>query len=459
MMDSNSALLVNRFKFLNLVQQIAKMDLDSCVDAVGLDALAYRSTSFASLGHYSNIHSSTKHERHRQPPVNVLVHKIKEEKAPHRKVSNRSAFVGRAEPHVQEKQKVQWQDDVNVAASSLHEQLVPELVTLIQKPMSLRNHEISQPDADVGSTMGTTGMVPPSIRQQPTAISEYKPPLPNPPLERHTTSPDEATGVVRRQRPASFGTKPKPKPAAIPESVVHHVANVLKQLEGHSHLSQLPPVAPTAPASHKGASINTQNIATGTDSSPNASLSPGKVDVTANVADSNTVELVGLLNEMVGKMLDEHCTIDQRTVRSQQNEQVLTLATDTHQEKTVEIAADLILDRERRNVDRYIEVSDRLLAERDASLRPAVKSTGNRGVMRGNMPRTMLDSILLTKAETREVMRYNEQLWNTSSISQTLFGERLTATLLDDLFSEVMQEVQVALDEYVDGLVEYEMQT
>ena len=57
-----------------------------------------------------------------------------------------------------------------------------------------------------------------------------------------------------------------------------------------------------------------------------------------------------------------------------------------------------------------------------------------------------------------QYIAYNERLWNTSTTSQFVFAQRLTAALLEECWAEVMAEVDANMSEYVEGLVEHELQ-
>ena len=78
--------------------------------------------------------------------------------------------------------------------------------------------------------------------------------------------------------------------------------------------------------------------------------------------------------------------------------------------------------------------------------------------LRGTIPPEMIKSIRENKENVSEYVRYNEKLWNNSGVSQFVFAQRLTHALLTDLVDEVLDEVTSVLDQYVDGLVDYELQ-
>lgn len=77
---------------------------------------------------------------------------------------------------------------------------------------------------------------------------------------------------------------------------------------------------------------------------------------------------------------------------------------------------------------------------------------------RGKLPSALVEKLLAFRKDEVECIRFNESLWNTSSLSQHVFADRLAASLLDDLFEEVVGEVTSVLDEYVEGLAEHELQ-
>lgn len=100
--------------------------------------------------------------------------------------------------------------------------------------------------------------------------------------------------------------------------------------------------------------------------------------------------------------------------------------------------------------------------ERDAFAAPAVEEASplkpKSTRLRGTLPPEMVHSILHNKQIVSEYVRHNESLWNSSNISQHVFSERLTKALMDDLVDEVLDEVGELLDDYVEGLVSYELQ-
>lgn len=78
--------------------------------------------------------------------------------------------------------------------------------------------------------------------------------------------------------------------------------------------------------------------------------------------------------------------------------------------------------------------------------------------LRGTIPEAMRKRLLTARKEMIECITYNERQWNTSSISQFTFASRLTNTLAEDGFQEIFEEVVSIMDEYVDGLVDHELQ-
>ncbi|TPP41836.1 Nucleosome assembly protein (NAP) family protein [Leishmania donovani] len=77
---------------------------------------------------------------------------------------------------------------------------------------------------------------------------------------------------------------------------------------------------------------------------------------------------------------------------------------------------------------------------------------------RGEVPEAIVQRLCAYRMKNFQYIAYNERLWNTSSISQFVFAQRLTAALTEECWGEVMAEVGSIMDEYVDGLVDHELQ-
>ncbi|CAG9572732.1 conserved hypothetical protein [Leishmania major strain Friedlin] len=77
---------------------------------------------------------------------------------------------------------------------------------------------------------------------------------------------------------------------------------------------------------------------------------------------------------------------------------------------------------------------------------------------RGEVPEAIVQRLCAYRMNNFQYIAYNERLWNTSSISQFVFAQRLTAALIEECWSEVMAEVGSIMDEYVDGLADHELQ-
>ena len=76
----------------------------------------------------------------------------------------------------------------------------------------------------------------------------------------------------------------------------------------------------------------------------------------------------------------------------------------------------------------------------------------------GSVPSHVVERILASRADTLEFQRFNEQLYNTSNVSQYVFADRATNAILGDLVEEVLDEVAQLCDEFVDGLATHELQ-
>ncbi|CCW60805.1 unnamed protein product [Phytomonas sp. EM1] len=73
------------------------------------------------------------------------------------------------------------------------------------------------------------------------------------------------------------------------------------------------------------------------------------------------------------------------------------------------------------------------------------------------MPDSVVRRLLAHQHKAHEYISYSERQYNTSQVSQYLFTQRLTNTLLEDCFSEVVKEVERVMDDYILGLVEHEL--
>ncbi|ESL11835.1 hypothetical protein TRSC58_00406 [Trypanosoma rangeli SC58] len=76
----------------------------------------------------------------------------------------------------------------------------------------------------------------------------------------------------------------------------------------------------------------------------------------------------------------------------------------------------------------------------------------------GEIPRAIVERLQSFQKENHEYIRYTEKQWNTSHVTEQAFAQRLTETLVEDAFQEVLQEVGSILDTYVEGLVLHELQ-
>ncbi|KPA82666.1 hypothetical protein ABB37_02497 [Leptomonas pyrrhocoris] len=77
---------------------------------------------------------------------------------------------------------------------------------------------------------------------------------------------------------------------------------------------------------------------------------------------------------------------------------------------------------------------------------------------RGDIPDGIVQRLCAYRMEHFQYIAYNERLWNTSTTSQFVFAQRLTAALLEECWAEVMAEVDANMSEYVEGLVDHELQ-
>jgi hypothetical protein len=77
---------------------------------------------------------------------------------------------------------------------------------------------------------------------------------------------------------------------------------------------------------------------------------------------------------------------------------------------------------------------------------------------RGEVPDAVVQRLCAYRMEQFQYIAYNERLWNTSTTSQFAFAQRLTAALLEECWAEVMAEVDAIMSDYVEGLVDHELQ-
>jgi hypothetical protein len=88
-----------------------------------------------------------------------------------------------------------------------------------------------------------------------------------------------------------------------------------------------------------------------------------------------------------------------------------------------------------------------------AASRPPPRKARN-----GHVPGHVVERILRSRADTMELRRSAERLYNTSSISQYVFADRATDAILGDLIDEVLAEIGDLCDDYVDGVAAHELQ-
>lgn len=122
--------------------------------------------------------------------------------------------------------------------------------------------------------------------------------------------------------------------------------------------------------------------------------------------------------------------------------------------------AELELDRIRRQlVEQGREESERVSRGVEHPPKGAPPSSSSHPTrIRGFIPAATVRAIKAAQATQHEVLRHNEDMWNTSTTSQYAFASRLTDVLLDDLVTELSDEMELLLTEYVEGLAEHELQ-
>lgn len=163
--------------------------------------------------------------------------------------------------------------------------------------------------------------------------------------------------------------------------------------------------------------------------------------------------------EMGGQIVTRHGDDFTAATRSPSQHQLHTVDNDT--------LAMLTLGRTARAVDTMIENASRVEQARLSNTNdddPNRSSSSRRHTSqrttreRQPLPPGVVSRLLEFRNDEIQCVRHNERLWNTSHVSQYTFADRLTSSLLSDLLDEVLDEVSTAMDDYVEGLAEHELQ-
>ncbi|KAG5480860.1 hypothetical protein LSCM4_06428 [Leishmania orientalis] len=88
----------------------------------------------------------------------------------------------------------------------------------------------------------------------------------------------------------------------------------------------------------------------------------------------------------------------------------------------------------------------------------SVRQPARRQRARGEVPEAIVQRLCTYRMNNFQYIAYNERLWNSSSTSQFVFAQRLTAALMEECWGEVMAEIGTIMDDYVDGLADHELQ-
>jgi hypothetical protein len=173
---------------------------------------------------------------------------------------------------------------------------------------------------------------------------------------------------------------------------------------------------------------------------------------------------------VMDNVVHEQNQIDERRRRMDERASLITPAgggieTQPPRAATQDVSEDTLafmtLGRAARAVDGMI--SEETQAERHRltahlSDQPSAPQTAVIRSTRQPLSEAAVSRLLEFRKDETECIRYNERLWNTSNVSQYVFADRLTVSLAADILDEVMDEVTGALDDYVEGLAEHELQ-
>jgi hypothetical protein len=185
------------------------------------------------------------------------------------------------------------------------------------------------------------------------------------------------------------------------------------------------------------------------------------------------LEALSVLDNVVQEQADIDVRRQRMTTRDMSGSGLVAKVGDHHRpsqqwiDNTTKVAVDddtlaaLAIGRAARSVDRMLvdeSNAEGIRLARHEDERPDMPKPSSRNRSAGQLPQAVVEQLLKFRADEVECIRYNETLWNTSNVSQYVFADRLTSSLLADLMDEVLDEVSSVLDDYVDGLAEHELQ-
>ena len=483
------SVLLHRFKFLTLVQKIARMDLDQLISAVGLEAVAYRGTRplSATLPPIRSAHRGMerKQQDNHRHELRLDPRKRHENGSPTAESRQQPDFSTIVAPRRSTRGRVGMVDDSQCRAP-VNEGVRPPKSTEGSKKNKGENSP-EHDDQGTSKSRGPSASVPQEVLKVAAQMLA---------MERRS----------RQHTPEDTPTKPEmvstgigmehDSPKSNPVTIQDHVAPTLRKEGTPHHLSKLANnavqsaptvetvgvgVSPRGPPFHAKSfdekKLQTENI----NSSPLSAPPPPWITSAPLPQKHSPLGLrregeahLGLqrekldprLSELMGAieaLLVDHDEIQQRTgeTRVKPSEQLvherLLIVAPKENEVGREDAAthlELELHRARAAVDRMLEAEEHM----PTTPKVAIEKSEQVSIKRGEVPRAMVEEILKYRREEQEVVRCNERVWNTSNVASHTFVERLSNELLTDLVDEVVAEIGGALDDYVDGLAAYELQ-
>ncbi|EKF31409.1 hypothetical protein MOQ_004754 [Trypanosoma cruzi marinkellei] len=175
--------------------------------------------------------------------------------------------------------------------------------------------------------------------------------------------------------------------------------------------------------------------------------------------DEDELLLVSRLQRQLGAMDRELAEIEQRDKQQQQQQQQQQHGSIKGEKEEMEDGDDdepLIHRKESSKRDRrHVRIDDSKKTVYGGDVNFGREYRRRR---RGEMPRVIVERLRSFQKEHQEYIRYTEKQWNSSHVTEQVFAQRLTETLVEDAFQEVLQEVGSILDTYVEGLVLHELQ-
>ncbi|ORC92487.1 uncharacterized protein TM35_000032400 [Trypanosoma theileri] len=193
--------------------------------------------------------------------------------------------------------------------------------------------------------------------------------------------------------------------------------------------------------------LEMQSIAVNTTSeTPISRIVQHAHDILEDISDEDDeLLLVSRLQRQVGAMDRELEAIEERDLHHND-------LSEEEEEKERVLSASVLTKRP----ERRVTIADPKEVIEAVGTKRKLSQGGHR--RRGEIPRAIVERLRSFQKENHEYIHYTEKQWNTSNVTEQVFAQRLTDTLVDDAFQEVFQEVGDILDEYVEGLAQHELQ-